>query len=277
MEAALNDDMAGAWEDLTDLLQSDEISPRSCYIIWLWSNCGRLRHGRMRTKQMKRTHTGSGPGRRGCAGWQPQRPPSARVLLDWLLEQHQQRVNDLLARNRIDQARRHWNLVLGLPDLAANDALPLVPDLTSRVERFRDQLATQYLVTTREAMRYGAIAEGMRADYDKGLIYLRRLLSLDHDSIRLLTALIEICGEYFLDLVQVGTPHQLVEQVERFLPFALQLIRLTENQSGQLAATAALAEFYKFRGFITRDRNNRSIYIAKRCVSTRSTRMCARS
>ena len=83
------------------------------------------------------------------------------------------------------------------------------------------------------------------------------MLSLDRDSVRLLTALVEVCGEYFLDLYHAGSPAQLVEQVERFLPFALQLARLIENQPGALAARAALAEYCKFRGFIAREREQK--------------------
>jgi hypothetical protein len=174
-------------------------------------------------------------------------------LLDFLLGLHRSRVNDLLARNEVDRARRHWNLVQELPGRASQQSEALGKDLGERLTRFRDELASEYLVTTRETMRYGDIAEGMHADYDKGLTFLRRLLSLDRDSVRLLTALVEVCGEYFLDLYHGGSPAQLVEQVERFLPFALQLVRLVESQPSALAARAALAEFYKFRGFITRD------------------------
>jgi len=179
------------------------------------------------------------------------------LLLDWLLGLHRSRVNDLLARGEVDRARRHWNLVQELPGRAAAFSEALGNDLGQQLARFRDDLAGEYLVTTREAMRYGNIAEGMHADYDKGLTYLRRLLSLDKDNVRLLTALVEVCGEYFLDLYHAGSPPALIEQVERFMPFALQLARLIENQPSALAARAALAEFYKFRGFITRDREQK--------------------
>jgi hypothetical protein len=178
-------------------------------------------------------------------------------LLDDLLGRHRRRVNDLLARNEVDRARRHWTLVQELPGRAVQLSQALGKDLADRLARFRDELASEYLVTTREAMRYGDIAEGMHADYEKGLTFLRRLLSLDRDSVRLLTALVEVCGEYFLDLYHAGSPAQLTEQVERFLPFALQLVRQVENQPGALAARAALAEFYKFRGFVTRDREQK--------------------
>jgi hypothetical protein len=136
--------------------------------------------------------------------------------------------------------------VQGLPALA--------PELAERVARFRDELATEYLVLTREAMRYGAIPEGWRADYDKGLGHLRRFLSLDRDNARLLTALVETCAEWFLDLYHTGNPPALREQVERYTPFALQLARLTEQRPGDLPARHALSEFCKFRAFVAADR-----------------------
>jgi hypothetical protein len=192
--------------------------------------------------------------------WLTASPPAEEDrsgLLDWLLGLHRSRVNDLLARAEVDRARRHWTIVQGLPALAKPLSEALSEDLGQRLARFRDDLAGEYLVTTREAMRYGDIGEGMHADYDKGLTYLRRLLSLDKDNVRLLTALVEVCGEYFLDLYHAGSPPALIEQVERFTPFALQLARLIENQAGALAARAALAEFFKFRGFVTRDREQK--------------------
>ncbi len=194
------------------------------------------------------------------------------LLLDWLLGVHRGHIKDLLARGEVDRARRHWNLVQELPEKARLVGQAFQPDLSGpnvrlesltyddlaqRLVRFRDDLAGEYLVATREAMRYGTIPEGMRADYDKGLTYLRRLLSLDNQSVRLLTVLVEICGEYFLDLYHAGNPSALVEQVERFTPFALQLARMIEKDSAALPARAALAEFCKFRGFITRDRQEK--------------------
>lgn len=179
------------------------------------------------------------------------------LLLDWLLGLHRGHINDLLARGEVDRARRHWNLVQELPERTRSLREDLGNDLGQRLGRFRDDLASEYLVATREAMRYGTIPEGMRSDYEKGLTALRRLLSLDRESVRLLTALVEVCGEYFLDLYHAGSPPTLTEQVERFTPFALQLVRLIEDQPGALAARAALAEFYKFRGFISRDREQK--------------------
>lgn len=177
-----------------------------------------------------------------------------RILLDHLLGQHRHRVNDLLARNAVDAARRHWNLVRDLPARAAGVEEALGRDLTERIERFREELATEYLLTTREAMRYGAIPEGWRADYEKGLLYLRRLLSLDRDNPRLLTALLEICDDWFLDLYHLGDGATLRAQVERFTPFALQLARRIDERPGDLSARAALADFWKFRGFLALDR-----------------------
>jgi hypothetical protein len=144
-------------------------------------------------------------------------------------------------------------VVQELPALAASAGEPLGRDLGQRVTAFRDDLATEYLLTTREAMRYGAIPEGWRADYEKGLGYLRRLLSLDRDNVRLLTALVEICGEWFLDLYNAANPPTLAAQVERFTPFAVQLARQVEGRSGEVPARAALSDFFKFRGFVARN------------------------
>jgi hypothetical protein len=174
-----------------------------------------------------------------------------RLVFDEMLGHLRRRVNDLLARNEIDAARGCWDLVRELPALAGTT--PPAQELSERVARFRDELATEYLVTTREAMRYGNIPEGWRADYEKGLGYLRRLLSLDRDNARLLSALVEVCGEWFLDLYHLGEAAGLRRQVDRFTPFALQLGRLVEGRPGDLAARAALADFWKFRGFVADD------------------------
>jgi hypothetical protein len=184
----------------------------------------------------------------------PEAGAARGLLFDWLLGRHRRQVNDLLARNAVDRARRLWGVVQELPGRAAALDEALGRDLAERVGRFREELATEYLLTTREAMRYGDVPEGWRADYEKGLGYLRRLLSLDRDNLRLLTALVEVCGEWFLDLYNTEDGPRLREQVERFTPFALQLARLVEGRPGDVAARAAVADFYKFRGFVAADR-----------------------
>jgi tetratricopeptide (TPR) repeat protein len=183
--------------------------------------------------------------------------PEAGVLLDGLLAEHRRRIGGLLARNEMERARRHWLLVLGLPGRVA-DGEPLAAELVRRVQQFREELATEYLLATRQAMAHGHIPEGWHADYDKGLSHLRRLLSFDRENVRLLTALVEICGEWFLDCYNNEAFHQLWDQVFRFTPFAQQLARLVEGRPGDLAARAALAEFYKFRGFIEPDRRRKA-------------------
>src|SRR5581483_1942623 len=100
----------------------------------------------------------------------------------------------------------------------------------------------------------GTIPEGWRSDYAKGLDGLRRLLSLDRDNRRLLTALVEVYTDWFLDLYHQGDAAGLREQVDRCTPFALHLARLVEDRPAELAARAALADFCKFRGFLSRDR-----------------------
>jgi hypothetical protein len=191
---------------------------------------------------------------RGLAAADAPAEEARGLVLDWVLGRHRVCVNDLLARNLVDPARRHWNLVQELPARAAGEGEALGRDLAGRVARFREELATEYLLTTREAMRYGEVPEGWRADYEKGLGYLRRLLSLDRDNLRLLTALVEVCTEWFLDLYNAEDAPGLREQVDRFTPFALQLARLVEDRPGDLSARAALADFYKFRGFVAGDR-----------------------
>ncbi len=197
------------------------------------------------------------------------------LLLDWLLGLHRARVNDLLARGEVDRGRRHWNLVQELPALARPLSEPLSNDLSQRLARFRDDLAGEYLVTTRESMRYGTIAEGMHADYEKGLTYLRRLLSLDKDNVRLLTALVEVCGEYFLDLYHAGSPPTLIEQVERFTPFVLQLARLIENQPGVWRPVPPWPNSTSSAASSPATGSRSWPCTAKRCVSTRPTRTSA--
>jgi hypothetical protein len=186
-------------------------------------------------------------------------PATARgALLDHLLGIHRRRINELLGQDAFDTARQHWQQVQALPDLAVARAPALGDDLAGRVARFRDDLATEYLVTTREAMRFGDVPEGWRADYTRGLTLLRRLLSLDSDNPRLLTALVETCVEWFLDLYHLHDAPGLREQIDRCIPFALQLARLVEGQPGHLAARSALSEFCKFRGFVEVDRDRKA-------------------
>jgi hypothetical protein len=181
-------------------------------------------------------------------------PPSEEargLLLGELLTRHRHQLGHLLACEAMDPARRLWALVRQLPGEAPEG--PLREDLAGRVERFRDELATEYLLATREVMHCGTVAEGLRANYEQGLARLRRLLSLDRGNVRLLAALVEECTEWFLDLYHQGDAPALRRQVDRFTPFALQLARYVEERPGDLAARAALADFWKFRGFVCAD------------------------
>jgi tetratricopeptide (TPR) repeat protein len=180
-------------------------------------------------------------------------PTAAGLLVETLLGGHRRCVNALLSRGAVDGARLHWELVAELPALAARLAPPRAEDFAARVARFRDELATDFLLATREAMRHGPAPDGFRADYEAGLAGLRRILSLDRDNPRLLTALLDTCGDWFFDLYNAGARSPLAEQVERFTPFALQLARQVEGRPGDLAARAALAGFTKFRGFVAVD------------------------
>jgi hypothetical protein len=181
-----------------------------------------------------------------------------RIVLDFLLEQHRHRLNDLLARDAVDAARRHWNLMDNLAARAGQVEESFGREVAERIERFREELANEYLGTTREAMRYGSIPEGWRADYEKGLGYLRRLLSLDRENARLLAALVEICNDWFLDLYHLNDAAGLRMRVERFTPFALQLARRIDERPGDLSARAALSDFWKFRGFVAADRAHKA-------------------
>ncbi len=178
---------------------------------------------------------------------------TSRIVLDWLLGLHRHRQSELLAQGAIDSARLHWDLVRELPGWAFRIDESMGRTLSERVDRFADELATEYLLTTREAMRYGDSAEGLRADYEKGLGYLRRLLSLDRDNVRLLTALVEISNEWFLDLYRLGQGAELRAQLERFTPFALHLARRIDEYPSDLSARAALSDFWKFRGLFATD------------------------
>jgi tetratricopeptide (TPR) repeat protein len=183
----------------------------------------------------------------------PRRP----LLFDHLLGIHRRQTSALLAREAVDPARRHWNLVQELPGRAGVLHEEMGTDLAERAGQFKDKLATEYLLTTREVMRYGTVPEGWHADYDKGLGYLRRLLSLDRENVRLLTALVEICDEWFLDLYHTHATRALAEQAERFTPFAAQLMRLVEDRPADVAARGALSDFFKFRGFVQRDKEQK--------------------
>lgn len=188
------------------------------------------------------------------------------LLLGHLLALHRGRLKDLLARGQVDAARRFWDFVRRLAELAPEGAAPLTDGLRRRLEAFREELATEYLLETREAMRHGGTPEGWRADYEEGLGRLRRLLSLDRDNPRLLIALVEACADWFLDLYDTQDAGRLRAEVERYTPFALQLARAVrssppERSPDHLTARAALSEFFKFRGFVADDRDRKkSLY-----------------
>jgi hypothetical protein len=252
--AALRGDRAGAWAILNLLSEQPDLSPRLAHHLALIQQRTALSFEERGPFDAAEPHW-----RRAWTCWLRvlSGAPEAAPVRDWLFAVHRRRINDLLARDDVGQARRVWNLVQELPGLAGRVSETLGRDFADRVDRFRDDLATEYLLGTREAMRYGTIPEGWHADYEKGLGLLRRLLSLDRDNARLLTCLVEVCAEWFLDLYNANDPAGLWEQVERFTPFALQLARLTESRPGDLAARAALADFYKFRGFVASDRGRK--------------------
>jgi hypothetical protein len=246
LEAARRGDSATVQSSLDALGGRTDVPARLHHHLALlaWRSAGRLEERgepeRSPWEQAWRHWLGflGGPGAPGEA--------DRDLLLDHLLGVHRRRINDLLARSEVEGARRHHDLVLSLPSLSQ--------DLQERVARFRDSLATEYLLTTREAMRHGAVPEGWRADYDRGLALLVRLLGLERDNVRLLTALVEVCGEWFFDLYNLQDARLLGELVARYTPFALHLARLVEDRPGELPARLALAEFTKVRGFLETDR-----------------------
>lgn len=179
------------------------------------------------------------------------------ALLDHLFGWHRAAVREALAQGRLEAARHHWNVVQGVPSLTSSEVL--AEALKARVAQFRDDLATEYLVHTRDVMRHAEAPDGWRADYDRGLTLLRRLLSLDRDNVRLLTAIVETCAEWFLDFYNTEDAAGMYEQVTRHLPLANHLARLIADRPGELSARAALSEFTKFRGFLERDEDARAV------------------
>jgi hypothetical protein len=167
------------------------------------------------------------------------------LILDCLLTEHRRAIKESLARNAVDAARRHWQRVM---DLAGHAIL------AKRIDDFRDELVTEYLVLTRESMRYGKVPAGYDADYETGLNCLTRLLSLDSDNPRLLIEVVSICTEWFHECYGIGDMRTLAQIVERFTPFALNLgRRIEQSDAAELTARSVLAEFTKFRGFICDD------------------------
>jgi tetratricopeptide (TPR) repeat protein len=176
------------------------------------------------------------------------------LLLDRLFAEDRQRIIQLLAREEIATAGQHVRSLQELPKQVPANNRTVCEELVERVARFRDDLATEYLLSTREAMQYGDISEGHTSDYNRGLMLLQRLLSIDRDNVRLLTALVEVCIEWFLALYHLGDGQALQQQIGRFTPFALHLVRLIADCPGDLAARAALADYWMFRGLVSGDR-----------------------
>jgi hypothetical protein len=175
---------------------------------------------------------------------------SPRFFLARLFDTHRRLVHDFLSGNAIEDARRHWSFVECLPAMAGTAAPALKAEVVDCVARFREDLATDSLTATREVLKQGTASVGWRANYDEALQFLRRLLSLNSDSVRLLTAVVDICGDWFLDCYNNEDPQTIREQLGRYYPFALKLARLADTRPQEFAARAAVAEFYKFRGLM---------------------------
>lgn len=178
------------------------------------------------------------------------------TFLGHLLEQHRGQIKTLLSRDQVDAARRYWQMIQELPN-GVDAESELATTLKERLSRFREEMALDYLLATREVMRSGDIPEGWRCNYEAGTLYLRKLLSLDRDNRRLLIALVEICTDWFLDLYDTQDASRLREQVDRFTPFAKQLERMVADEETpdeeKVTARSVLSEMWKFRGFVAAD------------------------
>ena len=93
--------------------------------------------------------------RRAWAHWLAAGAPPAVVahLMAW----HRSAITASLARGYLESARRHW------------DVLHAIDELKEPMAAFRDALATEYLVHTRETMANADAPPGYRADYERGL------------------------------------------------------------------------------------------------------------
>jgi tetratricopeptide (TPR) repeat protein len=243
LEAAERGDQATAQALLRTIAASDNLQPDTAHHLAITFQCGAVwteSKDAVRADQLWRSAW------RCWLRWAETANLSDRGLVfTWLLAEHRQNIKELLARNAVEEARRHWQRVM---DLAENRAP------AKRIDAFRDELATEYLVMAREAMRYGSISAGYDADYATGLNWLVRLLSLDRDNRRLLMELVSICTEWFQECYGVGDLQQLSQGVERFTPFALHLGRqIEQSDSAELTARAVLADFTKYRAFVTDD------------------------
>jgi hypothetical protein len=243
LDAAQRDDTAAVHASLEVLAQRDSLEPETAHHLAVIYHRGVQCVGESDPGLADRLWRLSW---RCWLRWaQTAKSSDRNLVFSCLLTEHRTSIRDLLARNAIDAARRHWRRIM---DLAGN------PLLARRIDAFRDELATEYLVLTRESMRYGTIPAGYDADYETALNWLTRLLSLDRDNPRLLTDLVSICAEWFHECYAISDLDKLAQGVERFTPFALQLGRLIERSKGaELTARSALAEFTKFRGYVADD------------------------
>lgn len=253
LDAASRDDPLAVHRLLIDLADRDDLPPRLLHHLAV-----------LETRQARRLEAvepalAADHWRRAWTAWLAwlagaDAPPDGPrgLLLGHLLAGHRERINDHLARAEVEAARSVWDLVQQLPAVAARRAPALLDELTGHAARFRDAMATEYLLTTREAMRHGDIPEGWRGDYRRGLALLERLLALDGDNVRLLTALVETCNDWALDLYHGHDEPALRALVERCTPPAERLRTLADAGG---AARPALAEFWKLRGFVAIDRD----------------------
>lgn len=200
-----------------------------------------------------RWHEAAGFWKRSWTGWLSwghENRQSLKIIADHLLRIHCSRIRELLERDDVPGSRAFWDLVHWIR--GQNGALT---ELRETLSGSLDELARQCILDARETMLHSAIPDGWRAQYERGLERLRRLLSLDRDNLQLLTAVLEVCNDWFLDLYDVRDWERLHREVERHAPLAMQGIRRCAPtlHIEDLALRSALAEFTKFRAFVTSD------------------------
>jgi hypothetical protein len=243
LDAAQRGDMAAARDGIEALARRDDLEPETAHHLALIFLRGALWLEESDADRADKLWRCSW---RCWLCWaQTANASDLNLIFSRLLAEHRRAIIHHMARGAVDAGRRHWRCVM---DLGAD------PLMAKRVDRFRDELTTEYLVHTRESMRYGTIPAGYDADFEAGLNCLSRLLSLDSNNARLLSEAISICTEWFQESYEIGDLHKLARGVERFTPLALQLARQIEQSGGaELTAHGVLAEFTNFRGFVCND------------------------
>jgi tetratricopeptide (TPR) repeat protein len=259
LDAARRCDLRSAREALTALAQSADLSPRLAHHLALV-----FTRAALFLDEQGGAEAAALCWRSAWQCWlrhlgQPASAPltADHPLLAYLFGRHRRSIAQWLARDEVSEAQRFWGLLLSLPEQARAQGEALGSAVDAAVVRFREDLATEHLVAAREALRSGSVPEGYRADYEKGLSVLGRILGLERDNVRLLTALVEICDDWFQDLYTNEEARVLWEGVERYTPLAVRLAQAVAARPSELAARAALSRFFMVRGFVSPEREQK--------------------